>query len=268
MMFAGFLLLAFVLLALWLAMRYPDVLEDRYTAEVAHHRGALARIAADTAEPQDTQALSLDVQRRLLRVRRSDAPTAQRSNHVWIYAVAVTCVGLALFGYIKLGNHSLADTPAPKLPALRVAAEKYQSAKAMLERDPTNISAWIDLSGALQAQGETASAVEHLAFASSKMPGVADLWVARGQALMAHGDGALSPAARLTFDRASALDPQHPGPRLYLALAWLQAGQPSEALPLLESLAKDSPKDALWLPRVERMTRGAKAMIAAGVGAD
>jgi cytochrome c-type biogenesis protein CcmH len=268
MMIAGLLLVALVILALWLAMRHPDVLEDRYTAEVAHHRHALARIAADTAEPQDAQALSLDVQRRLLRVRRSNAPAARRSNHTWIYALAVPCITLTLFGYIKLGNHSLADTPAPKVLALRVAAEKYQSAKAMLERDPANISAWIELSSALQAQGETVRAIDYLTFASSKMPEVADLWVARGQALMAHGGGALSPAARLAFDRASALDPQHPGPRLYLALAWLQAGQPSEALPLLESLAKDSPKDAPWLPRVERMTRGAKAMIAAGVGKD
>jgi cytochrome c-type biogenesis protein CcmH len=268
MMLAGLLLLALVLLALWFAMRDPDVLEDRYATEVAHHRGALARIAAEAHQPQEAQALTLDVQRRLLRVRRGDASPARRSNPIWSYAVAVACMGLALFGYVKLGNHSLADVPASKVQAPLVAAQNYQSAKALLEKDPGNISAWIDLSIALQDQGEAARAFEALEIATHAMPDVADLWVARGQALVIHGGGMVSPAARFAFDRASVLDPKHPGPRLYLALAWLQAGQPRQALPLLESLTKDSPKDAPWLPRVERMTRGAKAMIAAGVGAD
>jgi cytochrome c-type biogenesis protein CcmH len=268
MMLAGLLLLAVVLLALWFAMRAPDVLEDRYTAEVAHHRGALARITAETQQPEEAQALTLDVQRRLLRVRRADAPIAQRSNSVWIYAIAAACIGFALFGYTTYGNRTLVDAPALTKPAPRMAAQNYQSAKALLEKDPGNISAWIDLSIALQDQGEAARAFEALEIATHAMPDVADLWVARGQALVIHGGGMVSPAARFAFDRASVLDPKHPGPRLYLALAWLQAGQPRQALPLLESLTKDSPKDAPWLPRVERMTRGAKAMIAAGVGAD
>jgi cytochrome c-type biogenesis protein CcmH len=268
MIITGFLLLTFVVLALWLALRAPDVPEDRFASEVAHHRAALARIAADAIEPQDMQAQMLDVQRRLLRVRRRDVARLQPLSYIWIYALCALCMGAALFGYIKFGNRTHLDVPAPKLQTPVVALQNYQNAKAALQQDPANVSAWIDLSMALQSQGESARAIEALEVATRAMPKVADLWVARGQALIVHGGGAISPAARLAFDRASALDPTHPGPRLYLALAWLQAGQPKKALPLLESLAKDSPRNAPWLPRVARMTRGAKAMIAAGVGTD
>jgi cytochrome c-type biogenesis protein CcmH len=76
----------------------------------------------------------------------------------------------------------------------------------------------------------------------------------------------MNPAARLAFGKAARLDPKHPGPRLFLALAWLQAGKPQEALPVLDALDKDSPANAPWRPRLERMKRGAQAMMAAGVG--
>jgi cytochrome c-type biogenesis protein CcmH len=262
----AFLLIALVCLCFWLALRRPDVLHDRYSAEVAHHRAALARIATDPLQAQDAQALSLDVQRRLLRVRRSAAQTQTRKPRTLLYVFSCVMIAASVIGYQQLGQHGMRDVPAQALISPPSAAQNYQNAKAVLLSDPANISAWIDLSTALQAQGNTAPAIEALEAATHAMPTSADLWVARGQALMAHGGGALSPAARFAFDRASVLDPAHPGPRLYLALAWLQAGQPKQALPLLESLTHDAPKDAPWLPRVARMTRGAKAMIAAGVG--
>jgi cytochrome c-type biogenesis protein CcmH len=262
------LLIALVLLCFWLALRRPDVLQDRYSAEVAHHRAALARIATDTLNPQEAQVLSLDVQRRMLRIRRGAAPSQTHKAQTMVYAFSLAIIAMSVVGYQQFGQRNLQDAPAPAFVSPPAATQNYQNAKAALLKDPSNIPAWIDLSTALQAQGETAHAIEALEVATHAMPTSADLWVARGQALMAHGGGALSPAARYAFDRASVLDPAHPGPRLYLALAWLQAGQPRQALPLLEALAKDSPKDAPWLSRVARMTRGAKAMIAAGVGTE
>jgi cytochrome c-type biogenesis protein CcmH len=271
MIIAALLLIALVLLAPWLAARHPDVLDDRYSVEVAHHRAALARIAADSTATQlsgpDAQALSLDVQRRLLRVKRSAARQAKPNMHPgWSLLLHSAAIVSVVFGYAHFGHPLLRDVPAPPIIAPPAAQKAYQGAQTQLLQNPANIAAWIDMSMALQSQGETARAVEALEVASRAMPKSADLWVARGQALMRHGGGQMSPAARLAFDRASAIDPSHPGPRLYLALSWLLAGQPSQALPVLEALARSSPADAPWLPRVAAMTRGAKAMIAAGVG--
>jgi cytochrome c-type biogenesis protein CcmH len=267
MIFFAALLIAAVLLTLILAMRRPDVLNDRYSIEIAHHRAALARIAVDSTA--DAPALSLDVQRRLLRTRRSAMLQAQPLAHLaWPILLVIAALALAMIGYNHFGHHQLRDVPASPMIALPAAQQTAERARTQLLQKPADIAAWIDLSMALQNQGNSTRAVEALEVASRAMPASADLWVARGQALMHHGGGQLSPAARLAFDRASMIDPSHPGPKLYLALSWLQAGQPAQALPVLEALAQSAPKDAPWLPRVAAMTRGAKAMVAAGVGKD
>lgn len=273
MMFVAALIIAVTLLMIGLALRRPDVLKDRYHVEVAHHRALLARIEADCASAglshSDAQALTLDVQRRLLRARRSAAESANSAvPQALPLGFAVIAVALGVICYAQLGHHALRDAPAAPMIVPTAVQHDSEAAQQLLIQNPANIAAWIDFSMALQRQGMSGRAVEALAKASETMPDSADLWVARGQALMQHGGGQLSPAARLAFNRASALDPSHPGPRLYLALAWLQAGQPDQALPILEELAQSSPADAPWMPRVAAMTRGAKAMIAAGVGSN
>ncbi len=270
MMLAALCLTLLLLALLWASMRRDDSIADRHSAELAHHQATLQRIATEERAGQvsasDAQSLTLDVQRRMLRLRPHKILTASplaRAPLLLLCAVAALC---AAFGYWQFGNAALADRAAPPIPKSAAALDDFRAAKTTLEQNPAHVPAWIDLAMALQARGDSARAVETLGVASHHMPQSADLWVARGQALMMHGGGQLNPAARLAFDRASALDPKHPGPHLYLALAWLEAGQPQEALPLLEALAKDSPADAPWMPRVARMTRGARAMIAAGIG--
>jgi cytochrome c-type biogenesis protein CcmH len=266
MIVAALSLIVLVLALLLPGWRKPDVLEDRYCLEVAHHQRALQRITADAdVSGADEQAMRLDVQRRMLRLRR-DHMAAGKGFGRWIMALPVTAFVAVLLGYHQLGHPDLIDRPLPRLAPQLLAAQNFDTAQARLLKNPADVTAWIDLSLALQRQGKTVRANDAMAMATQVMPGSADLWVARGQALLAHGGGQVSPAARLAFDRASALDPHHPGPRFYLALAWLQAGEPQQALPLLEGLARDSKADAAWMPRVMRMTRGAKAMIGAGIG--
>jgi cytochrome c-type biogenesis protein CcmH len=267
MIAAAIILTLAVLLLLILWLRQADVLANRHASELAHHRASIARIEQEHAAGQmsagEAQSLTLDVQRRMLRLRPATSTTTRLLPRASLLLISAASVAAAAAGYAHFGNARLADRPA--VPQARPIAA-LQNAQSVLIQSPENVPAWIDLSMALLARGESARAVEALTVASNAMPQSADLWVARGQALMAHGGGQLNPAARLAFDKASAIDPAHPGPRLYLALAWLQAGKPQESLPLLQSLAKDSPPDAPWMPRVARMTRGAQAMIAAGVG--
>jgi cytochrome c-type biogenesis protein CcmH len=270
MSLAALSLTLLVLLLLAGALRKADNIANRHTTELAHHKAALARIQAELAAGQITtaeaQAMTLDVQRRMLRLRPATQAQARTMPTAALVLFCAAGFGGAAAGYAFFGNASLVDQPARAIAKPAAAAQDFRAAQTALLQNPANVPAWIDLSMALLEQGQSARAVEALGVASKAMPQSADLWVARGQALMAHGGGQLTPAARFAFDRASALDPKHPGPRLYLALAWLQAGEPQQALPLLQSLARDSPAGAPWLPRVERMTRGAQAMIAAGVG--
>src|SRR3546814_1035183 len=98
----------------------------------------------------------------------------------------------------------------------------------------------------------TERAVEARKVATKAFPESPDLWVGLGNALAVHGDGFVSPAARLAFARAAAIAPDHPAPLYFLGMAWLQSGQPGEALATWRELREESPPDAPWLPELHR----------------
>ena len=185
----------------------------------------------------------------------------------WAMAVLLV-LGAGVGLYVGAGSPSAKGfRPDPVVPAPN-AAEAFNAARTDLLKDPGNVPAWLRMSMSLSSSGETQKAAEALSVALSAMPDSPDLWVGYGETLTAHAGGVITPAARLAFDRANQLAPHHPAPKFYLALSWLQSGNPKEALAALEDLARDSRPDAPWMPRVERMMRGARTMIAAGVGPD
>lgn len=183
-------------------------------------------------------------------------------------AVTVVILGVGIGTYAVVGSPSAKGSRPAPLPAAPNAAEAFNEARAELLKNPADVPAWLRMSMSLSSSGETVKAAEALSVALTAMPESADLWVGYGETLTAHAGGVVTPAARLAFDRANQLAPHHPAPKFYLALSWLQSGNPKEALAALEDLARDSQPDAPWMPRVERMMRGARTMIAAGVGPD
>jgi cytochrome c-type biogenesis protein CcmH len=258
---------------LWPLWRGRQDSQDRRALELDSHRRQLGEIDAELAAgrlaDEDADTLRLEVQRRMLRTPKTSTTAAGSivSRPVVLSVIAVL-LGGSLALYITRGNPSLPDAPAPPRPVSQEAKQGFTQAQEILLKDPTNSQAWIEMTASMAEMGKSQEATEALAFATSRMPDRIDLWVARGIALVEHGGGQVSPAAKLAFQRASQLDPSHPGPRLFLALAWMQAGEPDEAKPILEQLKKDSPADAPWMPRVERMLNGIAAMTAAGVGSE
>ncbi|WP_246048235.1 tetratricopeptide repeat protein [Hankyongella ginsenosidimutans] len=146
------------------------------------------------------------------------------------------------------------------------APAPQRSARARLLKDPADVPSWIAMSVALSGEGKSEQAVEGLTRALAVMPDQPDLWVALGEALVAHNKGLVSPAARLAFDRASRIAPDHPAPRYYLGMAWLQAGKPDQALETWQALLASAPADAPWRENVARKVKAAQTMLAAGVG--
>lgn len=180
-------------------------------------------------------------------------------------ALGVLILGLG--GYALRGAPEASGTQArhsmPDTPGARAAAAQ---ARTRLLKDPADIPAWIALSVALGSAGKTEQAAEGLTRALAAMPDQPDLWVALGESLVAHNKGLVSPAARLAFDRASRIAPDHPAPRYYLGLAWLQAGKPDQALETWQALLAATPADAPWRDNIVRKVKAAQTMIAAGVG--
>lgn len=182
--------------------------------------------------------------------------------------MAIAAVGPGIAFYAFSGNPTLPSRPATVAAAPTDATARSHAARMrdVLLEDPGNIGAWVELSTALGASGETDEAVEAMQVATRAMPDSADLWAGLGEALVNHAQGFVSPAARLAFDRASVLQPGHPAATYYLGMAWLQAAQPDEALRVWQALAASAPDGAPWLATVERMIAAAQKMMAMGMG--
>ncbi len=166
----------------------------------------------------------------------------------------------ALGGYALTGRPAQPDAPSPPRAETPMAAPAIAAARTRLLQNSGDIGAWLLLSDALARQGATEQAVAAMQVAIQAFPRSPDLWVGLGNALVLHGGGQISPAARLAFGRASRIDPTHPAPRFFLGLAYLQAGKPDAAIATWEDLRQSSPAGSPWLPDLERQIAAAHEM--------
>jgi cytochrome c-type biogenesis protein CcmH len=111
---------------------------------------------------------------------------------------------------------------------------------------------WLDYADTMTRMGQTQMAVLAMRSGIRDNPRNPDLWVGLGNALVAHGDGLVSPAARFAYNRAAQLSPNHPGPPFFLGVALAQQGKTAEAAAMWRALLARSPKDAPWRADLER----------------
>ncbi len=189
----------------------------------------------------------------------------QKAAVVNVRAIILGGLVLGLAGYLVAGQPMMPSRPAPPRAVEANIAPELDKAREQLLARMGDAALWMSFSDLLVRQGKADEAIEGLRMATRAMPDNADLWVTYGNVLLQHANGQMTPAAQLAFSRASEANPNHPAPLYFLALAWLQAGEPDEALKVMQVLEARSPPDAPWRPRLERMMRGARAMIAAGV---
>ncbi|MFW2830821.1 tetratricopeptide repeat protein [Sphingomonas sp. ID0503] len=110
---------------------------------------------------------------------------------------------------------------------------------------------WLTFADALIRQGATQSAVTAIRSGLRENPKSVALWTGLGNALTAHAEGLVTPAAQLAFDRAAALDPANPAPRLFLGEALLRSGQIDAAEAVWKRLLASAPADAPWRGEIE-----------------
>jgi cytochrome c-type biogenesis protein CcmH/NrfG len=194
---------------------------------------------------------------------------------LWRFGRPSGGLALAVAGVLAAGIAGYAVQGRPGLPAhpveTRAAAfhgdTSFAKERGALLENLGDVGAWLNFADALQRAGLTEKSVEAMKVATKAFPDSPDLWVGLGNALVIHSDGLVSPAARLAFGRAAEVAPDHPAPLYFLGLAWLQSGNPDEALKVWETLRARSRPDAPWLPDLDRKIAAAKTMRAAGVGA-
>ncbi len=151
---------------------------------------------------------------------------------------------LGLAGYAWQGNPALPGHPVDAAKRPPAFDERLvDRRRAMSDRlGPAN--GWIILSDGLARQGDTENAANALVSGLRQYPREPALWVALGNALVAHGNNTTSPAADYAFRQAERTAPRDAlAPRYFHGLALAQSNDLEGARKLWLSLALDLPDD-------------------------
>ena len=161
-------------------------------------------------------------------------------------AIAAALV-LGIAGYALQGSPGLPGAPKPPAEEIGKNASAMVDARGKVSDSsiPTS-DRWVVIADALARNGRFADAAEVLRGAVEANPGNSEGWLAMGNALVAHADGTLTPAALYAFRRAARADPDAPGPPFFLGLAFAQSGRYAEARQLWADLLARAPEDAPW----------------------
>ena len=175
----------------------------------------------------------------------------------WEAVGAALALGLAGFAM----QASPAQPGAPKEAEQRAdksgaALVEARQALAGAQAMPNMPNRWMVIADALSRNGQYGDAAGVVLGAVEKDPNNAEAWLSLANNLVAHADGALTPAAQYAYRRAAQADPQHPGPPFFLGLALAGSGRLAEGRALWADLLARTPADAPYrADLVERLKR-------------
>ncbi len=173
-----------------------------------------------------------------------------KDKGVWQFIGAALL--LALAGYAWQGRPDLPGSPKP--PPTRIPQDDSEFAQLredVLGRRFDRAANWLTIAESYQRRGDTRGGVQLIQRGLREMPENADLWVGLGNALVVHGDGMMSPAAQLAFQRAQRIAPDHPGPRFFYGLALAQGGNYDQAEQIWRQLLAEAPEEAEYRTTIQ-----------------
>jgi cytochrome c-type biogenesis protein CcmH len=149
------------------------------------------------------------------------------SRRLWAFAGAALMLGAA--GYAWQGSPTMPGFPVePNTMPITVDPEITALRGDMFGRYSED-EAYLIASDAMLRAGDAGSAVAVLLGGIGKMPRSIELWTGLGTAYAAHDANHVSPPALFAFERAIQMAPRHPGPRFFLGLAYVRAGDLTSA---------------------------------------
>ncbi len=178
--------------------------------------------------------------------------------------LAASALLLAMAGYAWQGRPQLGGSPVPPPVRQDLPDSAFAETREDMLGKVDRASFWLRIADSYHRRGDSYSAAGLLRSAVREHPRDPDLWVGLGNALIIHGDGMMTPAAELAFRRASAIAPDHPGPKFFYGLALAQGGRLEEAERIWLALLATGPEDAEWRPMVMERVQMIAQLRAAG----
>jgi cytochrome c-type biogenesis protein CcmH len=157
---------------------------------------------------------------------------------------AALLVGFA--GYAWQGRPEQPGSPVTSREAAGKVNAQAMIGQRKMRTGSGEEGAWLDMGDALARAGATQEAVLAMRSGIRDHRNSPDLWVGLGNALIAHGDGLISPAAMFAFHHAADLSPEHPGPAFFYGLALAQQGNVAGAANVWRGLLARTPGSAPW----------------------
>lgn len=178
-------------------------------------------------------------------------------------AVAAALV-LGMAGYVTQGSPRMPSAPKDGEESAADGAGRalVEARLKVTDRGIPPNSKWVVFADGLTRNGQYAEAAEVLRLSVAKDAKDSDAWLAMANALLAHSDGVLTPAALFAYRRAALVDPGNPGPPFFLGLALLQGGRIAEGRTLWAELLARAPADAQWREPLAQQLAGLDAAIA------
>jgi len=145
-------------------------------------------------------------------------------------------------GYAWQGQPGLAGDPRDA----RQTAPRFDEDMAKLRRsfgEYGEAGQWLTLSDGRARQGQTKDAANVLMSGLRANPDNPALWVGMGNALVAHAQGILSPAAEYSYQQAMRLSPEGAAAPYFYGLALAQSGEYAGAEKIWQNLSDRLPEE-------------------------
>ncbi len=247
--------------------------------DIEVYRDQLAEIDRDAGRgligaPEAEQARA-EIARRIIRTGndrpRGGVSVGQSAVLRAVGAAAVLAVPLVSWGiYAATGSPNLPSQPLQerlaKNPAENSIEELIARAEGHLAANPADARGWEVLAPIYLRTGRSADAVN--AYRSAMRIGgpTAAREAGLGEAIATAAGGLVSAEARAGFERALALEPNHPKAKFYLATALAQEGRLAEAVSGWTAMMQSLPADSPWRDAVSRSLDEARSRLAAAPG--
>ena len=184
----------------------------------------------------------------------------------WTTFAAALALGLA--GYALQASPGTPGAPAAGTAATDEVDWTYVEARhEMVALGSRSASNQMIIADGFARRGDYTSAAALLRDAVRQNPNDAEAWLALGNALVEHADGALTQPALLAYRRAAELDPGGAGPGYFLGFALIRQGRLMEARNVWASTLETASEDAEGraaleerLARLDQLIAGAGAV--------